>query len=320
MSAFAGDTIPSFKLHDLAKHVKSVFFSLIAISILYGSCLAVSQLPAESDDQTLVIGSSPEMEIISFSKRVIVKNEAKGVLVFGSDVVVEGKVTGDVAAIGGSVIQREGGFIGGDVIVIGGKYSHDLQEPLREHGKQTVVFAAYEDELRGLAQDPSQLFSPALTPTFFAQRLLSLLFWFLVSLGFVTVAPGAVGRAVARLKLNLGRVLLIGMLGFFSTGAVLVVLFNYAPGYVNVVVAMMAFVVLTIAYAFGRVAMHVATGKTIKKYLISDQNRSEAITIVIGVSVWTVIFSLPYLWTLALLISFSAGIGLVATSRRVQAQ
>ncbi len=43
----------------------------------------------------------------------------EGAIAFGGDVIVEGSVNGDVAAIGGSVIQREGSRIGGDVIVLG---------------------------------------------------------------------------------------------------------------------------------------------------------------------------------------------------------
>ena len=40
----------------------------------------------------------------------------------GGDVIVEGVVEGDVATIGGSVIQKAGSRIGGDVIVLGGTY------------------------------------------------------------------------------------------------------------------------------------------------------------------------------------------------------
>ena len=39
--------------------------------------------------------------------------------------IVQGTVDGDVAAVGGSVIQLEGARINGDVMVIGGTYRHD---------------------------------------------------------------------------------------------------------------------------------------------------------------------------------------------------
>ncbi len=274
------------------------------------------QSSTESDDKTLVIESSPEMEIISFSKRVVVKKEAKGVLVFGADVVIEGNVPGDVAAIGGSVIQHENAFIGGDVIVIGGKYSHDSQVPLRGENKQTIILAAYEEELREFAQNPARIFAPSFTLAFLAQRLLSVLFWFLVSFVFVTIAPGAVGRAVARLKLSTGKVIGLGLLVFFVSSVFLVVGFGYFPSEVNAILATMAFLVLTLAYVFGRVALHVAVGKLIQKYLLSDRNRSEALAILFGVAAWTVLLSIPYVWTLALLAMFSAGIGLVVTARQ----
>ncbi|HMQ02819.1 MAG TPA: hypothetical protein PKD26_02780 [Pyrinomonadaceae bacterium] len=292
--------------------------AFLAIAILAGVSLAGPQSPSESDDQTLVIESSPDMEIISFSKRVVVKNEAKGVLVFGADVVVEGNVPGDVAAIGGSVIQRDNAFIGGDVIVIGGKYSHDSANPLRNEGKQTIIFAAYEEELRNFAQNPAQIFSPAFSLAFFAQRLLSLLFWFLLSMAFVTIAPGAIGRAVARLKLYSGKVFGFGIFIFLVSSVFLIAGFSYFPSSVNAVLAMMAFVVLTLAYVFGRVALHVALGKAIQKYVLSDRNRSDAICVLLGVAAWTILFSIPYVWTLAFLAMFSAGIGLVATARQSQ--
>ena len=102
-------------------------FSAFAL-LLVLSVLSFGQSISGSDESTITIDSAPDMEVISFSKTVIVKREAKGVLVFGGDVIVEGRVD-DVAAIGGSVFQREGSYIGGDVIVVGGKYAPDSKEP-----------------------------------------------------------------------------------------------------------------------------------------------------------------------------------------------
>src|SRR5262249_32879612 len=56
----------------------------------------------------------------------------EGAIAFGGDVIIEGSVDGDVAAIGGSVIQREGARIGGDVIVLGGIYHHGKAAPDRD--------------------------------------------------------------------------------------------------------------------------------------------------------------------------------------------
>ncbi len=255
------------------------------------------------------------MEIISFSKRVVVRNEAKGVLVFGSDVIVEGRVEGDVAAIGGSVIQREGSYIGGDVIVVGGKYLPDSTDPLRGENRQTIIFAAYEQELKTYAQNPLDLFSPSFTVGFVALRLLSLLFWFILSLVFTTIAPGAVSRAVGRLNISTGKVIGIGLFSFIAIVVLIITSSQMMPTYLLAVLLPMAALILTLAYVFGRVALHVSFGKLIQKHLLPDHIRSEAFVTLLGVAAWTILLSVPYVWTFALLALFSAGIGLAFTAR-----
>jgi hypothetical protein len=288
---------------------------LLLVLVFSGSILCLPQSAAESDENTLVIESSPDMEIISFSKTVVVKKEAKGVLVFGADVVIEGRVDGDVAAVGGSIIQREGSYIGGDVIVLGGKYSPDSNTPLRGENKQTVIFAAYEIELRNLARNPLELFSPSFTVAFIALRVVSLLFWFVLSLAFTTIAPGAVSRAVARIKLSSAKVIAIGFFTFIGANILLFAALTALPNSINAVLVGMTILTLALTYVFGRVALHVTFGKLIQKHLLSDQNRSEALSILLGVLAWTLLLSVPYLWVFALLALLSAGIGLVLTAR-----
>lgn len=295
--------------------LKAAGGSLALVLVFAGTMLCIPQSTAESDENTLVIESSPDMEIISFSKSVVVKKEAKGVLVFGADVIIEGRVEGDVAAVGGSIIQREGSYIGGDVIVLGGKYSPDSNNPLRGENKQTIIYAAYEEEVRNLARNPLDLFSPSFTLAFIALRVVSLLFWFVLSLAFTTIAPGAVSRAVARVKLSSTKVIAIGFFTFIGANILLFAAITALPNSINAVLVGMALLTLTLAYVFGRVALHVTFGKLIQKHMLSDQNRSEALSILLGVLAWTVVLSIPYLWIFALLALLSAGIGLVLTAR-----
>jgi hypothetical protein len=70
-----------------------------------------------------------------------------------------------------------------------------------------------------------------------------------------------------------------------------------------------------LAYVFGRVALQVTIGKLFLKHLVSDRNRSETLAIFTGVLFWTVLLSIPYIWTLALITLFAGGIGLVLTAR-----
>jgi hypothetical protein len=291
-------------------------FSLPLFAIIFFSAAAVySQISVSPDQNTITVEDAPEMEIFSYGKTVIVKNHAKGVLTFGGDAIIEGRVDGDVAVIGGSVIQKENGYIGGDVIILGGKYKPESPNPLREEGKETVMYAGYEEELRNMSQNPSSIFTPTFSLAFLAQRILSVLFWFVVSLGLTTIAPGAVSRAIARFQLTTLKIFAIGIVAFLLTSIGVVGSLSILPNYLSAILGLMAFALLILAYVFGRVTLHLSVGKLLQKRFLSEKNRSETLAIFIGVIFWTLLLSIPFIWTLALLVLFSAGIGLVLTAR-----
>jgi hypothetical protein len=255
------------------------------------------------------------MEVYAFGKSVIVKQRAKGVLAIGGDITIEGSVSGDVATMGGSIIQTTNGYVGGDVIVIGGTYKPESDTPLREPGKETVMFAVMEDQLRELGQNPSELFSPNLSVSFFALRALSLLFWFIVSFLLTTLAPGAVSRSVARLKLSSLKIAAIGMFALLLTLVGSMLGFQFLPNYLGVSIFFMVFVLLMLAFVFGRVVMNVSIGKLIQKKILPEGNRSETLAVFLGVFFWTLILSIPYLWTFAAIALFVSGLGLVLTAK-----
>ncbi len=288
-----------------------VVFILSAVFTLY----AQANISLSPDGKTLTVEDAKENEIFSFGKTVIIKKEAKGVLVFGGDVIIEGKVEGDVAAIGGNIIQEENGFIGGDVIVFGGTYRAKSQSPLRNEGRETVMVAMFEEELRDFSNNPTQLFSPTLTWTFLAQRILSILFWFIITLVFTTLAPGAVSRAIARFQLSTLKVIAIGFAGFVATTISVIASLSFLPNYLSAIISLMGFILLMLGYVFGRVALQVSIGKQLQKRFLSEKKQSETIAILIGVIVWTVFLSIPYLWTFALFTLLSASLGLVLTAR-----
>ena len=285
-----------------------------AVLILIGAVFSYAQVSISSPD-TFTVEDAPDQEIVSYGKTVIVKTRAKGVLAIGGDVIVEGRVEGDVAAVGGSVIQKDGAYIGGDVFAVGGVYKPENANPLREEGKETVMYAGYEEEIRDLSQNPSSLFSPHFTLAFLAQRILSVLFWFVLSLGLATLAPGAVSRAIARFQLSTLKVIALGVVAFLVTTIGVVGSLKVLPNPLGVIIGMMAFVLLMLAYVFGRVALNVSVGKLLQKHLLGDKSRSETLAILIGVVTWTILLSIPYVWTLALFVLFSTGIGLVLTAR-----
>lgn len=282
------------------------------------ACLTIfsqTSITASPNEKTIIVEDAPEMEVFSFGKTVIVKKEAKGVFSFGGDVIVEGRVSGDVGTIGGTIVQKDGAFIGGAVMAFGGSYKPESDNPLRNPNAETVMYAGYEEELRNLTQNPGRLFSPSYSWAFLAQRFLSVLFWFILTFAFTTIAPGAVSRAVARFQISTLKVIAVGFSSFVATMLGVMASLSFLPNYVSAIVSMMLFVFLILGYVFGRVALQVSVGKQLQKRFLPENKQSETFAILIGVVLWTLLLSVPYLWIIALIVLLSASIGLVLTAR-----
>ena len=292
----------------------ALVFATLFYSAAYGSWTD-PEISLSDDQTTLMVNDAPEQDVISIGKSVIVVKRAKGVLAIGGDVIVEGRVEGEVATVGGNIIQKEGAYIGGDIIVFGGAYKPEADNPLRGVGRETVTFGVFEDELRSFGQDPSQIFSPTLSVAFVAQRFLLALLWFVVSVAIVTLAPGAVSRAVARINLSFVKVFALGAGVMVTIAAVMIGAVMTLPDYLGVTIGLMGVVMLTLSYVFGRVALQVTVGKLIQRHFLSAGSRSEMLAILIGVLAWTLLLSLPYFWLIALFLVFAVGVGLVLTGR-----
>lgn len=297
--------------HGLAKFA-------VLLCIFQAFCLVIFAHPEISisdDDTTVIVNDAPEQDVIAFGKSIIIKKRAKSALSVGGDITIEGEVSEDVATIGGNVVQKGQTRIGGDVFVFGGSYKQDDESALREPGKETVTVGAFEEELRNFGQNPSQLFSPSLSVSFFAQRLLVALLWFLVSIVLTTLAPGAISRSVARIQLSLLKICALGAVTFVCTSALIIVGFVVLPNYLGATLSIMGVLVLLLGYVFGRVSLQVSVGKLFQKRVLSEGNRSETLAILIGVLIWTLLLSIPYVWLLALFAVFTVGIGLILTGR-----
>lgn len=286
--------------------------------VLHFFCLFVfanPEITTSEDDTTVIVNNAPEQEVYVIGKSVVINEKAKGVLAIGGDVIVIGRVEGDVATIGGSVVQKEKAYIGGDVIVFGGAYKPEAKDPLREPGKETVMFGVFEEELRSFGQNPSLLFSPSFSLSFLAQRIVVALLWFVISLAFTTVAPGAVSRAVSRITLMPLKVCGVGSGVFLLVSAILVGAAITLPSYLAATVLIIGTLLFILSYVFGRVSLQVGVGKLVQKHFLSENNRSETLATLIGVLVWTLLLSLPYAWLIALFTVFMFGIGLIITGR-----
>ncbi|CAN5466265.1 hypothetical protein BH10ACI2_BH10ACI2_16910 [soil metagenome] len=300
----------------LIPHGLAEFLLLICCFQILGlAVFAHPEITTSDDDLTVTVNDAPEQDVIVIGKTLIIKQRAKSALAIGGDVIVEGRVEGDVGTIGGKIVQNENAYIGGDIIVIGGAYRPESQNPFRVPGKETIIFGVFEEELRNFAQNPSQLFSPTFSLGFLAQRLLVALLWFVVSLVFTTIAPGAVSRAVARIQLSPLKLCAIGAGAFLALTGLIVVGAVGLPNSLGATLALMGSLILILGYVFGRVALQVSLGKLFQKHFLSEKNRSETLAILIGVLIWTVLLSMPYLWIIALFTVFTFGIGLVLTGR-----
>ena len=238
-----------------------------------------------------------------------------GAIALGGDVIVQGIVEGDVAAIGGSVIQLEGARINGDVMVVGGTYRHADKEPLRGQGGQTIVYSGYEQELRNLMRNPKDLLAPHWSAGYIGFRILAILFWFIVSLALTAAMPGTIGRGVARFELTSLRVAIIGFLGAVAVGPGALLALRYLPTPISVLVGLMALFLILIAGLFGRVMIYAATGRWLQRIFVKRNKTSEAVALLLGTTFWITLSSLPYIWPLIVTVVWVMSLGLALTAR-----
>jgi len=284
------------------------------VLLLVGAASVVSAQSA--DDKTVVVDGVNEGTAFGIGNSLrITGTVKKGAMSLGGDVIVEGTVEGDVATIGGSVIQKAGSRIGGDIIVVGGTYHADDTTVQRQPEAMTIMFAGYQQELRDMMRNPTGLFSPSWTPTYFGTRLLVVLFWFLISLGFTVAMPGTISRGVARLRLTSLRVAVIGLTGISVLYGFVILCFWIMPQPIRVLVGLLAVMLSLVVALFGRVILYAATGRWLQQKYVPAGKNSEAVALLLGTSFWVLLTSLPYVWpfmaTFILIISF----GLALTAR-----
>jgi len=285
---------------------------LVWVLLLFGAATA----QGASDDKAVVVEGTNEGTVFGVGQSLRITGTVKqGAMSFGGDVIVEGTVEGDVATIGGSVIQKAGSRIGGDVIVLGGSYLPGDNPANRRPEAMTIMYAGYQPELRDMMRNPTGIFSPHWTPTYIGTRLLVVLFWFIVSLGFTAAMPGTISRGIARLQLTSLRVAAIGLIGVVVLFGFVLLCLWIMPEPVRVLVGLLALMLWIVAGLFGRVILYAATGRWLQQKYVPAGKNSEAVALLLGTSFWVLLTSLPYVWpfmaTFILIISF----GLALTAR-----
>lgn len=289
---------------------------LFAIALMLAAVQAQTPYePIPGDDPYVVEGVS-ETIVYSLGRSLRINGNAKnGAFALGGDVIVQGTVDGDVAAIGGSVIQLEGARINGDVMVVGGSYRHLDKDPSRNPASQTIMYAGYEQELRNVMRNPKDLLSPHWSAAYIGFRILAILFWFIVSLALTAAMPGTISRGIARLQLSSLRVAIIGFLGAVAIGPGALLALRYLPTPISVVVGLMAFLLILVAWLFGRVIIYAATGRWLQRRFLKLGQNSEAVALLLGTMFWITLSSLPYVWPVVVAIILVMSLGLALTAR-----
>jgi hypothetical protein len=294
-------------------------FAVVFLSLLTVLAIQAQEKAKEHPDDpaALVIAGNNDGTVFGMGRSLKITGTVHGAIAFGGDVFVEGTIEGDVAAVGGSIVQREGSRIGGDVIVIGGTYHHGKSAPGRDPQKATIMYAGYEDQLRQMMRQPTTLLSPRLSASFFGWRLLVILFWFVVSLAITAAMPSTISRAMARLQLTGLRVVLVGLLGAVVIVPGCLLGLWLLPTPVSVLVGLLALLLLIVATLFGRVVVFAATGRWLQRRFFAERAQSESIALLMGVSFWIVLSSLPYVWPIVFggLLIVSLGLALTARYR-----
>jgi hypothetical protein len=298
---------------------------LITVLLVLFAAPAAQAQPVEPNDETAPIyvdGVNPG-DLFGVGRTVVVRGSVRrGVIAFGGDIIIEGRVEGDAATIGGSITQRAGSYVGGDVIVIGGTYHNEAglnrSEAAalgRKQDSATIVFAGYQAELREIARHPASLLEPRWSIAYVGQRLLSLLFWFITSLTITAVTPDAVSRAAMRLQLTSLRVIVCGFLAVTMVVLGVPVSLKILPESLGMLVLLMGLLLVLVAYLFGRVAVHAATGRWLQRRFLAEESRSESLALLLGSGLWVAALSLPYVWPLIVIGLSVMSLGLALTAR-----
>lgn len=293
-----------------------LLLSLLVLTVMVGR----AQVPGDAvagDKPVQVVEGVVDSNVYGLRQSLRINGTVReGAIAFGGDVIVQGTVEGDVAAIGGSVIQLAGAKIGGDVFVLGGVYRHVDKTPDRKQQSMTVMYAGYEEELKEIMRNPSGLLSPRWSPTLIGLRLLSILFWFVVSLAVTAAMPGAISRGVARLQLTSLRLAIIGILApvaLFVAGEACLALL---PAPFSVLLVMMFALFALIAWVFGRVVIYAATGRWLQRRYPSLGRNSESVALLVGTAIWVLLTSLPYVWPFVVAVTIVLSFGLALTAGR----
>jgi hypothetical protein len=316
LSQIKSETDPSvFRDSFIRFELHRIIALAVWLLLLMGGVYAQGGSPAEANEKVVLVDGVTDSTVFGLGQSIRITGTVKqGAISFGGDVIVEGDVEGDVATIGGSVIQLDGARIGGDVIVLGGTYRHG-DNPIRNPAAMTMMYAGYQQELRDMMRNPTGILRPRWSPGYLGTRFLVVLFWFVVSLAITSAMPGAISRGVARLQLTSLRVAVIGLIGVVVLCVGVPLCLLVMPETISALIGLMALLLWFVAGLFGRVILYAATGRWLQRKYIPIGKQSEAVALLLGTSFWVVLTSLPYIWPFVVAFIIVLSLGLALTAR-----
>jgi hypothetical protein len=289
---------------------------VLAVATLWLALDVVLAEPAA--DTPFVVDESRDLDediVVSGQSVEIVGRVRGGVLALGGDVKVAGVVDGDVAAIGGSVVQCQGSHISGDVLVVGGHYKSGGFKDIRNEGTNTLLFAGNTQSLRDFFSNPArELLAPRIDRAFLGWRVAATLFSFVLALGIIAIAPGAISRASERLSSGSMSIAVIGLVGTLAVlllaGLALKLLSTPVAAFV---LGPLLFVFLLVQ-VFGRVVTYFFVGRWLQRRLLGERSRSQTVALLLGVLTLAFLGSLPVVGALVLFAIFIISTGIILTA------
>ena len=136
----------------------------------------------------------------------------------------------------------------------------------------------------------------------------------IIALALTAAMPNTVSRAVARLQLSSLRVAVIGLVGSIAITIGVFLCLWILPSVIGAIIALLASLLVIVATLFGRVVISAATGRWLQKRFL-PKLKSESVTLLLGVTFWVVMASLPYVWPIVVAGLLVTSLGLALTAR-----
>ena len=86
------------------------------------------------------------------------------------------------------------------------------------------------------------------------------------------------------------------------------------PPVIGALISIMALLLIVVATLFGRVVIFAATGRWLQRRFLR-RLQSESVTLLLGVTFWAIMASVPYVWPIVIAGLFVVSMGLALTAR-----